>query len=80
MNVLQMVHLTLTTVHVLTTVHAHVQRILEYAHVQMGILVINAIIVTMGFMMKMVMEQTAQQYVQVFNVIIKINVDLSGFF
>ena len=65
-NVLQMVHLALTTVFVLMQLVAHVQRILEYALVQMGILVINAINVTMGFMMKMVMEQTTQQYVQVF--------------
>ena len=60
-----MVHLILIAMHVLIQPVAHAQTILEYALVQMGTLVINAIIVTLVFMMKMVMELTAQQYVQV---------------
>ena len=63
----QMVHLILTVMHVLIQLVAHAQTILEYALVQMGTLGINAIIVTLVFMMKMVMELTAQQYVQVFH-------------
>ena len=62
-----MVHLILTAMHVLIQPVAHAQTILEYALVQMGTLGINAIIVTLVFMMKMVMELTAQQYVQVFH-------------